>query len=190
MKILIVSGSPKKEGLCFSCVNAAAHGAQTAGAACEIVFLSDYKLARCAVCGDGWGPCRSEHTCVYGDDGFTEIQKKIQTADKLILDTPVYWGDMTELMKAFFDRFRRCESAKIGGASMAGKQVLLIASPGGSGNGMISCLEQMDRLCGHLGAKIFDYIGVNRWNKDYKLVCIEKAAAALAKSTGEETSFR
>jgi len=190
MKILIVSGSPKREGLCWSCVNAAAAGAGQAGAECEIVFLSDYKLARCAVCGDGWGPCRSEHKCIYGDDGFTEIQKKLRAADKLILATPVYWGDMTELMKAFFDRFRRCESAVLGGGAAAGKQVLLIASPGGSGNCMISCLEQMDRLCAQLGAKVYDYIGVNRWNKDYKLVCIEKAAAALAQSTGEETRFR
>ena len=179
MKVIILSGTPKQEGLCCSCVDAAITGSQKAGAECEVIRLCDYKLIRCAMCNDGWGTCRDEHTCCYGDDGFTEIQQKLKTADAIILDTPVYWGDMSEVMKAFFDRFRRCEAIKGEKGAIAGKPVILIASPGGSGNGMISCLEQMDRLCRHLNAKIFDYIGVNRWNKDYKLAAIRDAAATM-----------
>lgn len=181
MKVLILSGTPKHEGLCCSCVDAALAGAEKSGADCEVIRLCDYKLARCAMCGDGWGTCRAEHTCVFGGDGFLEIQQKIADADALVLDTPVYWGDMTEITKAFFDRFRRCEAMKGEEGAMAGKPVLLIASPGGSGNGMISCLEQMERLCRHLHANIFDYIGVNRWNKDYKIAAISEAAAALTR---------
>lgn len=179
MKVLILSGTPKREGLCCSCVNAASAGAERAGAECEVVRLCDYSLARCAICGDGWGTCLKEHVCCHGDDGFAEIQKKIEEADAIVLDTPVYWGDMTEVMKAFFDRFRRCEAIKGEKGAIAGKLVLLIASPGGSGNGMISCLEQMERMCHHLSAKIFDFIGVNRWNKDYKLVSIGEAVATM-----------
>ncbi|MDR3643780.1 MAG: flavodoxin family protein [Clostridia bacterium] len=179
MKVLIISGTPKREGLCCSCIDAAFDGARSAGADCEVVRLCDYPLARCAVCADGWGTCREEHVCSHGDDGFAEIQKKMMDADALILDTPVYWGDMTEVMKAFFDRFRRCEAMKGEKGAIAGKSVLLIASPGGSGNGMISCLEQMERLSRHLSARIFDYIGVNRWNSGYKLVTIRQAAAAM-----------
>jgi len=182
MKVIIISGTPKSEGLCCACEQAALTGATRAGADCELIKLCDYKLARCAVCGDGWGTCREEHTCIYGEDGFSEIQKKLLEADAVILDTPVYWGDMTESMKAFFDRFRRCEAMKGENGAIAGKPVLLIASPGGTGNGMISCLEQMERLSHHLRAKIFDYIGVNRWNKDYKLVTISEAAAAMVNS--------
>jgi multimeric flavodoxin WrbA len=89
---------------------------------------------------------------------------------------------MTEAMKAFFDRFRRCEAFRGEKGAIAGKPVLLVASPGGSGNGMISCLEQMERLCRHLSAKIYDFIGVNRWNKDYKLTAIEEAAASMVRS--------
>lgn len=182
MKVVIISGTPKNEGLCCSCVEAASAGAGKAGADCEVVKLCDHKLIHCAMCGDGWGTCRNEHTCVYGSDGFTEIQKKLAEADALILDTPVYWGDMTEAMKAFFDRFRRCEALKGEKGAIAGKPVLLIASPGGSGNGMISCLEQMERLCRHLSAKIYDFIGVNRWNRDYKLAAIGEAAASMVRS--------
>jgi hypothetical protein len=43
-------------------------------------------------------------------------------------------------------------------AAFMDKQVLLIASAGGSGNSILSCLEQMDRFCGYTGALIFDYL--------------------------------
>lgn len=182
MKVIILSGTPKNDGLCCSCVDAALAGAQKAGADCEVIRLCDYKLIRCAMCGDGWGICREQHVCTFGNDGFSEIQNKIAEADAVILDTPVYWGDMTEVMKSFFDRFRRCEAMKGEKGAMAGKSVLLIASPGGSGNGMISCLEQMERLCRHLSAKIYDFIGVNRWNRDYKIAAITEAAASMVES--------
>jgi hypothetical protein len=45
---------------------------------------------------------------------------------------------------------------------------------------MLSCLEQMDRFCRHTGAVIFDYIGVNRWNNDYKKSAAYAAARAMA----------
>jgi multimeric flavodoxin WrbA len=183
MKVLIISGTPKHEGLCCSCVKAACDGVGKSGAECEVIRLCDEKLIRCAVCDDGWGACREEHICRFGGDGFNAIQQKIADADALILITPVYWGDMTEAMKAFFDRFRRCEAIKGDDGAMAGKSVLLVASPGGSGNGMISCLEQMERLSHHLRAKIFDYIGVNRWNQVYKLETISAAAQTMAAAT-------
>jgi multimeric flavodoxin WrbA len=85
---------------------------------------------------------------------------------------------MAETLKTFFDRLRRCEFGQSG--ILAGKQVLLVASPGGTGNGMLSCLEQMDRFCRHTGAVIFDYIGVNRWNHDYKKHAVYAAARAMA----------
>jgi NAD(P)H-dependent FMN reductase len=67
---------------------------------------------------------------------------------------------MAEALKGFFDRLRRCDFGQQG--VLAGKQILLIASAGGSGNGLLTCLEQMDRFCRHTGAVIFDYIGINR----------------------------
>lgn len=179
MKVVIISGTPRTEGLACSCVDKALAGVKDAGGECEVIRLCDYELARCAMCKEGWGTCRDEHTCIFGKDGFAEIQEKLKEADALILETPVYWGEMTEIMKAFFDRFRRCEAFKGEQGAVAGKNVLLIASPGGSGNGLISCLEQMERLCRHLNTRIYDFVGVNRWNKEYKLTAIQKAASAM-----------
>ena len=180
MNFLIVSGTPKHEGLCDSCVKAVREGAENAQVSAEVERVCDWHMARCAMCGDGWGDCLTKHTCRFGDDGFTEMQRRIARADALALVTPVYWWEMSEAMKAFFDRFRRCEATKGEKGAMAGKAVLLVASAGGTGNGLLSCLEQMERLCRHLRARIYDYIGVNRWNKDYTLSAIRSAARAVA----------
>ena len=184
MNILIVSGTPKHEGLTHSCVQMAREGVESSGGGCSVVSLCEAKLACCKVCDDGWGICKKEHVCAFGDDGFTAIQDRLAAADALVLVTPVYWGEMSEAMKAFFDRYRRCEASKGDGSALRGKQVLLVAVPGDSGNGMVSCFEQMEKLCRHLRADIFDFVGVNRWNKKYKLVAIGAAAAALVAQAG------
>jgi len=185
MKYLIISGSPKKDGLCHTITEAVRKGAEAGSAQAEILDIMN--IGRCHICGGGWGSCRAENKCAHGEDGFSAAQEAVHAADALCLITPVYWGEVTESIKCFFDRLRRCEfsisaAAKTTDrkAALAGKQVLLIASPGGSGNGMLTCLEQMDRFCRHTGAVIFDYIGINRWNCDYKKQAVFSAAKAMA----------
>jgi multimeric flavodoxin WrbA len=182
MKYVIISGNPKHDGLCHSVMEEADRGAREGGADTEILTVGN--LDRCRVCGGGWGSCREEHRCAFGEDGFDAAQKTVRDADQFCFITPVYWGEMAEGLKGFFDRLRRCEFARNGFAgqngALSGKQTLLVASPGGTGNGMLSCLEQMDRFCRHTGAVIFDYIGANRWNHDYKKSAVYAAARAMA----------
>ena len=178
MKICILSGNPKNDGLCQSAVEAAKDGAQRSGAQVDELRLCDMNIARCQVCGTGWGTCQEENRCIYEDDGFDEAVARVKDCDALIMVTPVYWGETSEALKSFLDRLRRCEFG--GEGLLSGRQVLLIASPGGSGNGLLSCLEQMDRFCRHTGAQIFDYIGLNRWNSDYKQEAVRAAAQAMA----------
>lgn len=186
MKFLIVSGNPKRDGLCRSITEEIRKGAAEGGADVEMITLENLK--RCKVCGDGWGPCRNEHKCVI-DDGFLAIQDKVREAELICFVTPTYWGEVSESLKCFMDRFRRCEFGT--GGALSGKQVLIAASPGGSGNGLLSCLDQMDRFCRHVGGVIFDYININRWNSDYKGKSAYEAAKAMAKGrkSGETVSL-
>ena len=176
MNYLVISGNPKKDGLCHSVMDRVLRGAKDGGAQVETLDVGG--LERCHVCGSGWGICREQHRCAFGGDGFDDAQAAVKAADRLCFITPVYWGEMAEGLKCFFDRLRRCEFGQSG--ILSGKPVLLIASPGGTGNGMLTCLEQMDRFCRHTGAVIFDYIGVNRWNNDYKRDAAYAAARAMA----------
>jgi len=176
MKFLIITGNPKTDGLCHSITEAVRRGAVDGGAQAEVLTVE--KLDRCRVCGDGWGTCLGQRRCALGGDGFDSAREKVRAADAVCLITPVYWGETAEGMKCFLDRLRRCDFGENG--VLSGKQALLVASPGGSGNGLLSCLEQMENFCCHTGAVIFDYIGVNRWNSDYKKAAAYAAAKAIA----------
>jgi multimeric flavodoxin WrbA len=179
MKLLIITGNPKSTGLCKSITEEIERGAKKGGAEVEVATAGT--ISRCHVCGDGWGTCRNENVCTFGEDGFRHVQGKIKEADLLCFITPVYWGEAAEGLKALIDRLRRCEFTAFGGEGLLkGKQTLLVAVPGGSGNGLLTCLQQMERLCQHTGAVIFDYIGVNRWNQGYKKDAAFNAAMLMA----------
>ncbi|GHV27701.1 flavodoxin family protein [Clostridia bacterium] len=176
MKFLMISGNPKQDGLCASIEAAIKRGAEDAGASFDKLDVLQY--LRCQVCNQGWGTCREGHECVLAPkDGFDKAQEQLRSADAICMITPVYWGEMAEGLKCFVDRMRRCE---FGSKALAGKYVLLVASPGGSGNGAVTCLDQMDRFCRHTGMTIFDYISINRWNHDYKERAAYEAAKAIA----------
>ncbi|MDR1685672.1 MAG: flavodoxin family protein, partial [Desulfovibrio sp.] len=112
MKFLIVSGNPKKDGLCRRITDAISEGAREGGA--EVHEVNANCISLCHVCGDGWGTCLREHKCVFGNDGFDALQDAVRNADAVAMITPVYWGEMAEGIKAFCDRFRRCENFLMG----------------------------------------------------------------------------
>jgi multimeric flavodoxin WrbA len=178
MKMIILSGNPKTSGLTQTMIQAAAAGAAATGAVVEEIRLQELNLLRCQVCGNGWGTCRNERRCSFGHDGFTAVVDRLQQADALVLATPVYWGEMSESLKCFLDRLRRCQCGREG--ILAGKQVLILANPGGSGNGQMTCLDQMERFCRHVGLLIFDTIGAKRWTLDYQQQAAYSAAQAMA----------
>ena len=178
MNYLIISGNPKSDGLCRSVQNEIERGVKDGGA--ELSVITTEAFDRCRVCGNGWGSCRDENVCAFGADGFNVAQSAVKSADAICIITPVYWGEMTESLKSFLDRLRRCEFGPNG--AFSGKPVLLVASPGGSGNGMVSAIDQLDRFCRHTGAEIFDYVGVNRKNSVYKLKTAYAAAKAMVEA--------
>ena len=176
MKYLIITGNPKQDGLCHSVTSEIARGASDGGA--EVEILNTVGMKTCLCCGNGWGTCREQHECAFGEGDFNKAQEAVKNADMICVITPVYWGEAAESLKSFMDKLRRCEFGQNG--VLSGKQILLVAVPGGSGNGLLSCLEQMDRFCRHTNAIIFDYIGVNRWSSDYKKMAAYSAAKAMA----------
>jgi len=193
MKILILSGTPKKDGLSHSLAAAAFEASIAQKAEAEIVQLTG--LSACRMCGDGWGTCSGTHICEFGGDGFNEIHEKIRLADGFVLITPVYWGEVSDGMKAFLDKLRRCEGTKeweerdTNPQYFAGKSSILVASAGGGGGGIVSTFAQMERAITHMGGAsypydvygFFDYIAVNRWNQDYKREALRNAVTALIK---------
>ena len=203
MKILVINGTPKTDGTAFSFVTAAIDTAKELGAECDEIRLSSLNLEKCKMCNDGWGICFSQHKCISGDkDGFNGLQTKVQEADAYVYISPVYWSEVSEDMKVFLDRLRRCQATKRWDEKEEvvsfhkGKPSILVANAGGSGGGILTALADLERAVQHMsgdlwtGGKpgIFDYIAVNRWNKEYKLQALKSAIKELVKYHTTDTS--
>lgn len=182
MKVLVITSSPNAAGLTVACGEAARQGIVDGRSPARVVNLNDRKIARCDVCNDGWGTCRSEHRCQLKDD-FQSLHETIRQAEGYVFVTPVYFGEPSEAMKAFFDRLRRCEATKdpsAGEASvLAGKPAVCVAAAGGSGHGTVSCLASMEDILSRLGAEVFDFIPVTQRTRDYQLETIHDALVAM-----------
>jgi len=176
---LIITASPNTDGLTAACGKAAFDGITSAGGTAELIDISAGKLEPCRICGNGWGTCTADAKCVI-DDILPKLQEKIRNADGVILVTPVYFGQPAERMKYFLDRFRRCETFSKAGSSAKGKQIDLIATAGGSGNGTATCLTEMEMWCRHVGATPKDRVGVTRFNREPMLKTITDMASRLA----------
>ncbi len=185
MNVVLITSSPNTDGLTATCAHAALEGLQAGGAEVKLVNLNKMKVGMCQACNDGWGTCRNEHECQVLDD-FQALHKKAYEADALVLVTPVYWHEMSESAKAFTDRIRRCEALRKEESRFYKHPILCIAAAGGTGNGLVSCLASMERWVDHMRAKKFDFFGIHRWNREYKLPAIRAAGEALAKSARSE----
>ncbi len=179
MDVMVLSSSPNTNGLTAAAAQAAVQAIRAAGHNAEEVRLNDLNICHCKACNNGWGSCREEGKCSTDDD-FPALHKRFLEADAYVLVTPVYFGEPSESMKAFMDRMRRCERAmgeKPGG--LKGKSFIAVACAGGSGNGTTNCLNCFDRWIDHVGGKKFDYIGVTRFIRGYKIQQVAQAAAAM-----------
>ena len=96
--ILIISGSPRRNGNSEMLADEFASGASTAGHQVEKVVLAGKKLGFCTACY----ACRGG-SCPQQDDAPAIIQKMLQ-ADVLVLATPVYFFTMCAQLKALIDR--------------------------------------------------------------------------------------
>lgn len=177
---LIITASPNRDGLTADCGSAALNGIRSAGGEAQLADLYAEGIRSCQTCGNGWGVCRKERHC-FIDDCLPSLIRRVSDCEGFFMITPVYWGQPSEPMQRFMSRFRRCQNAMLSDkpAAASGKRADLVAAAGGSGNGTITCLAEMEAWCRHVGAIPRERIGVNRFNRGEMLHIIEKAAARM-----------
>ncbi len=181
MNIMIITSSPNTDGLTAACGKEAKLGVEMGSANASITSLNSLNIPACHACGNAWGTCATKHDCQVQDD-FQKLHGEISKADAYIIITPVYWGEMSESLKSFIDRLRRCEATKGIENNLAGKPFICVAAPGGTGNGCISTLASFERFVDHVKGVKYDFIGVTQRNKEYKLTTIRNAAKCMALS--------
>ncbi len=186
MRILVMQASPNEDGLTATMAKEAEAGAKAAGAETELVHLRKLKLEACLACDDGWGKCRRESLCIIEDD-LEAVRDKMAAADGLVLSTPVYFGDVAEVVKNFLDRLRRCERAGPAEPRVEGRWMLAVGAAGGGGGGGPTCLVAMERYCAHMGLPIFDQMIVTRRSRDYMVGAARGAGEAFVKYVEEQS---
>ncbi len=104
IKVLGVSGSPRRNGNTLILMQAALEGASLVeGVETELIDLSHLTINFCTACRS----CRTHHVrkCfVHPDDDMSALYPKLMEADGIILGSPVFFGGITAQLKAFMDR--------------------------------------------------------------------------------------
>lgn len=99
-KILVITGSPRKEGNTNSIAKAFIAGALAAGHEVEVFDAYSAKMDGC----HGDGSCHERGRCGLKDDG-QQMFDYMCWADTLVLVSPLYWGGFTSYIKKAIDRF-------------------------------------------------------------------------------------
>ena len=96
-KILVVTGSARRNGNSDQLAQAFARGAQKAGHHVTLFSAAQKRIGGCLGCDLCWSQGRP---CIQNDD-MTEAYPLFQEADVLALASPVYFSCLTAQLKAF-----------------------------------------------------------------------------------------
>ncbi len=118
MKVLVIEGSPHKNGTSNTLAGRFAEGAKAAGHDVEIFDAARSGIKPCLGCGK----CQTEGKCVQ-KDGMEDVLEKICNSDMTVFVTPMYYFGFTAQIKAVIDRFY-----PLGAGKMAGKKSALLVA--------------------------------------------------------------
>ena len=119
-KIVVITGSPRKNGNSFAMTDAFINAAEAKG----------HTVTRFDAAMKNVGGCRACETCFKTgkacsfDDDFNAIAPAILEADAVVFTMPVYWYSIPAQIKGVIDRLF---SFVVGGKDIAGKECAVIA---------------------------------------------------------------
>jgi len=95
MNILYISGSPRADSNTDILLHTAL--SVTGG---QLLKLKNYKISPCNSC---WA-CLKSRTCVIQDEMTSQIMPLLLDCDCMVLGSPVYFNNVSSILKAFIDR--------------------------------------------------------------------------------------
>ena len=101
MKVLLINGSPHKEGCTFTALTEIKNQLEEEGIDSEIFWIGNKAIRGCIAClkcGHGTG------RCAFDDDPANEIADKIIESDGVIIGSPVYYAGPNGALLAILDR--------------------------------------------------------------------------------------
>lgn len=99
MKVLILNGSPRKDGNTTIALNEMIKIFEAEGVETEAVRIGNKEIRGCIACGT----CADKGKCVF-DDIVNELAPKFEEADGLVVASPVYYASANATLIACLDR--------------------------------------------------------------------------------------
>ena len=151
--IVVLNGSPRKNGNTSALVQAFTEGAQSAGHTVTDFFLDKMDIHGCKGCFGGHSS--RECPCVQRDD-MAQIYPAVKESDVVVLATPLYYWNMSGQLRTAVDRLFALEEGD--GNLLRGHNrasALLMAA---EGHGFEDVLLYYNHLMGHLNWKNLGHV--------------------------------
>lgn len=117
MKVLLINGSPHKDGNTSIALGEVAKQLNKEGIDSEIVWIENKPIRGCIACGQ----CKSQNLgrCIFDDDICNKISEKFQESNALIVGSPVYYGQPNGALLSIIQRAFYSNGANISGKPAA-----------------------------------------------------------------------
>nr|MBE6545282.1 flavodoxin family protein [Oscillospiraceae bacterium] len=99
MKVLLINGSPHKNGTTYAALSEIAKALKEEGVESEMIQVGHLPMRGCAACY----ACSKLGKCVFNDE-VNEVAKKFEEADGLIVGSPVHYASPSGSLISFLDR--------------------------------------------------------------------------------------
>lgn len=133
MKVLLVNGSPNREGCTYTALKEVSKTLEENGIDTEIFQVGNKPIGGCIGCGS----CKKTGEC-FMEDGVNEFVEKAKEADGFVFGSPVYYAAASGSITSFLDR-----AFYSGGKHMAFKPGAVICSARRAGT--TSILDQLSK---------------------------------------------
>lgn len=100
MKVLLINGSPRKEGNTYLALSEVAGALEKNGVETRIIQLGNKAVQGCIACNK----CPELGRCVFKDKLYEDIRENLQDIDGLIVGSPVYYAGPNGSLCAILDR--------------------------------------------------------------------------------------
>lgn len=100
MKVLLINGSPKKQGNTFLALSEVATALEKEGVDTQIINIGTKAVQGCIACNK----CSELGRCVFNDELYDKIRESLEEADGLIIGSPVFYAGPNGSLCAVLDR--------------------------------------------------------------------------------------
>ena len=171
MKVLLINGSPHKEGCTFTALSEIAKTLAEEGVESEIAWIGKEGIHGCQACG----ACKKsgKGRCVIDDDVVNRLIAMAEEADGFVFGSPVYYSGPNGSLNAIMDRMFYA-----GGSKMAFKPAAAVASARRAGT-----TATIERLNQYFTINCMPVVSSTYWN----MIHGNKAEEAAQDAEGLQT---